>query len=155
MDSSVGPDTAAAVTDSTIVTGDGELAPGVQVEVTLESDGFTAKEVEIIEQEESSEAGTPAAAPTPTPEATETPTATATATPTDSEAAESTPEPPKEYILTGKIRSFSVEGITLDDVYLDLGSIATNDESFTIGEEVQFTVIVDESGQWIVVGVAE
>jgi hypothetical protein len=40
-------------------------------------------------------------------------------------------------------------------VYLDLGSIATNDESFTIGEEVQFTVIVDESGQWIVVGVAE
>jgi hypothetical protein len=90
VDSSVGPDTAAAVTDSTIVTGDGELAPGVQVEVTLESDGFTAKEVEIIEQEESSEAGTPAAAPTPTPEATatETPTATATATPTDSEAAE-------------------------------------------------------------------
>ena len=157
VDSSVGPDTAAAVTDSTIVTGDGELAPGVQVEVTLESDGFTAKEVEIIEQEESSEAGTPAAAPTPTPEATatETPTATATATPTDSEAAESSPEPPKEYILTGKIRSFSVEGITLDDVYLDLGSIATNDESFTIGEEVQFTVIVDESGQWIVVGVAE
>jgi hypothetical protein len=156
-----GPDTATAITESTILTGDGELLPDVNVEVTLESDGFTASEVVILVEEETLETATPIAVEPPIVEATATaiaaatPTETPAVTPAGSSVAEATPEPPKEYILTGKIRSFSVQGITLDDVYLDLGNISPTDDSFTVGEEIQFTVVINESGQWVVVGIAE
>ncbi len=64
-----------------------------------------------------------------------------------------TPAPPVEYKLLGKIREISDAGIILDDVYLTLDTLSPSTGPLTVGEEIQFTVTVDESGRWVIVGV--
>jgi hypothetical protein len=126
IDNPDGSEGAAAVTPETEVTGD--LVPGQEVEVVLGDDGFSADEIVV-------------GPPSDTPEPTVSPTSIAT------------PAPPAEYKLIGKIREVSSLGVILDDVYLTIDSGSPNTEPLTVGEEIQFTVTVDESGRWVIVGV--
>jgi hypothetical protein len=64
------------------------------------------------------------------------------------------PPPPVEYLLTGKIREVvSGQGVILDDVFLVLDNTTPGAEPLTVGEQIQFKVIVDEAGRWVVVGI--
>ncbi len=125
VDNPDGSEEAAGVTDDTEITGDDDLVPGQEVEVTLEDDGFSAEEVVVVSS--------------PTDPATPVPTIT----------------PPTEYKLTGKIRELSVSGVVLDNVYLTLDTTTSPDEPLEVGQEIQFTVIVDDQGRWMVVGIDE
>lgn len=125
VDNPDGSEEVAGVTDDTEITGEEDLAPGQEVEVTLEEDGFSAEEVVVV------------------------------SSPTDPATPEPTSTPPTEYKLTGKIRELSVSGVILDNVYLTLDSTTTPDEPLEVGQEIQFTVIVDDQGRWMVVGIDE
>ncbi len=118
-----GSDDAVNVTPDTIITGEEELEPGQEVEVTVGDDGFTAEEVEVVEPSEDDD--------TPTP----------------------TPSPPVEYKLSGKIREVIGDSVILDDVYLTLNDIMPVDDPLTVGEQIQFTVIIDEQGRWVIMGI--
>jgi hypothetical protein len=64
IDDQDGSDGAAVITPDTIITGEDELEPGQEVEVTLGDDGFTADEVEVVsppDEGSSDRIGTPAA----------------------------------------------------------------------------------------------
>ena len=131
VDNPDGSDGAAAVTSDTTISGDDDLVPGQEVEIVLGDDGFSADEVVVV------------------------------SSPSDSTDATATPSPPVEYKLIGKIRelvsadvtSGSVSGVILDDVYLSLETFSPEADPLEVGQELQFTVIVDEDGRWVVVGV--
>jgi hypothetical protein len=125
IDDPNGSDTTTVITDDTVVTGDDELVPGQEVEITLGEDGFSAGEIEVVNAPE----------PPATPVATQ--------------------GPPIEYSIAGVIRSFSGNTVVLDDVYLTLDSITTANTPMTVGEVIQFKVIVDEAGRWVIVGVEQ
>ncbi len=119
-----GSDGAAKVTPDTIVTGDDDgLETGQVVEITLGDDGFTAETVKVVS----------------------TPDTSSTATPV--------PGPPIEYTIRGVIRAFSGNGVILDDVFLTLDSVMSDSDPMTVGEQIQFKVIIDENGNWSVVGI--
>jgi len=133
IDDPDGSDGAAAVTPDTTITGDDDLKPGQEVEIVLDDDGFSADEVIVV------------SSPTGTTE----PTAT--------------PSPPVEYKLIGKIRELvrpdtdgaPASGVILDDVFLSLDSISPTTEPLEVGQEIQFTVIIDDDGRWVIVGIDE
>ena len=112
-------DGAAGINPDTVVTGDTDLEPGQEVEITLGEDGFTATTVEV--------------------------------TPTIDPVA--TPAPPIEYILSGKIRSVTGQGVILDDVFLALDTGSPTTDPLEVGQQIQFKVVVDADGRWIVVGI--
>jgi hypothetical protein len=64
-----------------------------------------------------------------------------------------TPAPPIEYILSGNIKTLSAQGVILDDVYLALDSNSPTVEPLEVGQQIQFKVIVDADGRWVVVGI--
>ena len=63
------------------------------------------------------------------------------------------PGPPIEYLLSGKIRSVSGKGVILDDVFLVLDTSSPTTDPLEVGQDIQFKVIVDEDGRWVVVGI--
>jgi len=65
----------------------------------------------------------------------------------------STPAPPIEYKLTGTIREVMGNNVILDDVYLTLDSSSPTTDPLTSGDQIEFTVVVNEQGQWVIVGV--
>jgi hypothetical protein len=117
-----GSDGAAGINPDTVVTGDTDIEPGQEVEVTLGDDGFSATNIEVTTPIEPTE---PAA----------------------------TPAPPIEYILSGKIRSVSGQGVILDDVFLTLDTSSPTTDPLEVGQQIQFKVIVDADGRWVVVGI--
>ncbi len=119
-----GSDGAAAITEDTMITGgDDDLEPGQVVEVTLGDDGFSADEIEVV------------------------------SSPTQPDTAEATPALPVKYKLKGKIQAVSGDSVILDDVYLTLDTASMSTDPLTVGQEIQFTVVVDESGRWVIIGV--
>jgi hypothetical protein len=114
-----GSDGAAGINPDTVVSGDTELEPGQEVEITLGDDGFSATNIEV----------TPPIEPT------------------------ATPVPPIEYILSGKIRSVSGQGVILDDVFLALDTNSPTTDPLVVGQDIQFKVIIDADGRWVVVGI--
>jgi hypothetical protein len=126
-----GSDEAAVITDETAITGVDTLEEGQKVEVTLGDDGISADEVEVI----TDPADNPVGIDETTPVA--------------------TPAPPVEYSLIGKIREISTTGVILDDVYLTLDTSSPTADPLTVGEQIEFTVIVDDNGNWVVVGVEQ
>jgi hypothetical protein len=114
-----GSDGAAGINSDTVVSGDTDLEPGQEVEITLGDDGFSATNIEV--------------------------------TPLTEPAA--TPAPPIEYILSGNIKTLSAQGVILDDVYLALDSNSPTVEPLEVGQQIQFKVIVDADGRWVVVGI--
>jgi len=63
--------------------------------------------------------------------------------------------PPAEYKLIGKIREVSSVGVILDDVYLTIDAAFPSTEPLVVGEEIEFTITIDESGRWVIVGVEQ
>lgn len=126
-----GSDGAASVNPETAVTGDTELEPGQEVEVTLGDDGFSAETVVVVPTADS---------PVATATSVETPTTEAPATVI-------------EYILSGKIRSLSGQSVILDDVFLSLNTSSPTTDPLEVGQDIRFKVIVDADGRWVVVGI--
>jgi hypothetical protein len=93
------------------------------VEVTLGDDGFSADGVEVVSQDDQ---------------------------PTDPIV---TPGPPPQYTLIGKVREVSVAGVILDDVFLTIIDTSPTTDPLTVGQEIQFTVEVDEDGRFVIVGI--
>ena len=110
---------AAGIDSDTVVTGDSDLEPGQEVEITLGDDGFSADAVVVVPG-------------------------------TDPDA---TPAPPIEYVLSGKIRSVSGQGVILDDVFLTLYTTSPTTDPLEVGQLIQFKVIIDTDGRWVVVGI--
>jgi hypothetical protein len=131
VDNPDGSDGAAAVTPETSVTGDDDLVPGQEVEIVLGDDGFSANEVVVV------------------------------SSPSDGTEPTATQSPPVEYKLIGKIRelvnsgidSGGTTGVILDDVFLSLDSFSPETDPLEVGQEMQFTVVVDEDGRWVIVGI--
>jgi hypothetical protein len=63
--------------------------------------------------------------------------------------------PPAEYKLIGKIREVSSVGVILDDVYLTIDAAFPSTEPLVVGEEIEFTITIGESGRWVIVGVEQ
>lgn len=126
VDNPDGSDGAAAVTPDTTISGDEDIEPGQEVEVVLGDDGFSAEEIVVVSSPSES---------------------------TDPAEPTATPSPPVEYKLSGKIRELIGDSVILDDVYLTLDSIPEASGSLEVGQEIQFTVTVDEDGRWVIVGV--
>ena len=123
IDNQGGPDGAAEITPDTVITGGDALEPGQEVEVTLGDDGFSADGVEVVSQDDQ---------------------------PTDPIV---TPGPPPQYTLIGKVREVSVAGVILDDVFLTIIDTSPTTDPLTVGQEIQFTVEVDEDGRFVIVGI--
>lgn len=123
IDSQGGPDGAAAITPDTVITGDDELEPGQEVEVTLGDDGFSTEGVDVVSKDDD---------------------------PNDSV---STPGTPPQYTLIGKVREVSLSGVILDDVFLTIIDTSPTTDPLRIGEEIEFTVEVDEDGRFVIVGI--
>ncbi|MDA0595866.1 MAG: hypothetical protein O2974_02485 [Chloroflexi bacterium] len=126
IDDQDGSDGAAVITPDTIITGEDELEPGQEVEVTLGDDGFTADEVEVLsppDEGSSDRVGTPAA--------------------------------PLQYTLIGKVREVSLPGVILDGVFLAIIESSPTTDPLTVGEEIRFTVEVDADGRFVIVGIEQ
>jgi hypothetical protein len=70
-----------------------------------------------------------------------------------SSGSDATPAPPVEYLLSGKIRSVSGQGVILDDVFLTLDTTSPVTDPLEVGQLIQFKVIIDTDGRWVVVGI--
>ena len=119
-----GTDSAAALTDDTVITVDGEqlsadqLELGQEVEIVLGPDGFSAEEVTAVE---------------PVPGG-------------------GTSVAPSEYTLIGTLRSFGATGVILDGVQLTPGRISTTWDSTTVGQQVELKFFLDNQGRLVVTG---
>jgi hypothetical protein len=125
-----GTDSAAALTDDTVIIVDGEeliideLEAGQKVEIVLTDDGISAEEVTAAGSVE----------PTPIPGA-ETP---------------SIASPPIEYSLVGILRSIGESDLVLDGVRLTLNDVSTNWDASTVGQEIELQFYVDDEGRLVV-----
>ena len=119
-----GTDSAAALTDDTVITVDGEqlsadqLELGQEVEIVLGPDGFSAEEVTAVE---------------PVPGG-------------------GTSGAPSVYTLIGTLRSFGATGVILDGVQLTPGRISTTWDSTTVGQQVELKFFLDNQGRLVVTG---
>lgn len=124
-----GSDKAAVITSDTTISGDGTLEEGQEVEVILGEDGISAEQVDVITDPTDDAAGDDETLPT------------------------ATPAPPMRFSLAGKIRELSSTGVILDDVYLVLDTSSPATGPLSVGQRIEFTVVVDDNGNWTIVGI--
>lgn len=135
-----GSDSATSVTSDTVVSVNGEvvsaedLEAGQVVEITLEDDGFSAREIQAI--------------PNTNPDQTSTPTSVSVTT--DSPGVSTV-----EYTLIGRLRALVDGGVVLDEVTLLMGDGMMTLDPSSIGQQVKLRAVLDGSGRWTVVGIQE
>ena len=127
-----GSDSAASLTEDTVVIVDGEeldideLEVGQEVEIALAADGFSAEKVTVGEPVEQ--------------------------TPVPDDGAPNAPVTPPLYTLIGTLRSISETGVVLDGVQLTIDNLSTTWGSSTVGQQIELEFYVDSEGRLVVRG---
>ncbi|MDA1278898.1 MAG: hypothetical protein O3B95_02490 [Chloroflexi bacterium] len=137
-----GSDSAASIGADTIVIVDGinvtvgDLQPGQQVEIVLDEDGISANEVHVSSVDA-------------------VPSSTAVPSSGEPAAGSGTEVTTTVHTLTGTVRQVIGDDVVLDDVRLNMRGPGPSPTQSHVGMKIRLQVVIDDAGNWIVLGIDE